>query len=124
MATAYIKDKKVVEENWGKEFVELLADPKIHFTMDAIFVDVQTPVEVIGNEKTESVTTVRIEEPNVSQLKSVDTVKGDMAKAAVLLESSVGITAASLDRMKSRDFMRCQKVMACFLGGGQETGKK
>jgi hypothetical protein len=112
-------DKSAVEKNYGKSFADLLKDKKVHFTSDGAIVELNTPIHVIGELETIVSSTVKIPEPNVSQLKSVDSVTGEMAKSAILLSSVVGIPPNELDAMGSRDFMRLQKVMGVFLTDGQ-----
>lgn len=116
-----ISDPKVVEELWGEEFVQFVKSDRVIITENALYVKLKVPV----TSPTEGGKTdiIKINEPTVGELKTMDTVKGDMSKAATLLETLAGITSADMNKMKASDFILINKIMNIFLLDGPETGE-
>lgn len=113
-----ITNAAVVKEMWGEDFVQFLNNSKVTFTESAIYIKLKQPVTTITGEKSEC---VKINEPTVGELKVMDSVKGDMSKAAAFIETLVGITTADANKMKAGDFVLLNNIVNCFLLDGQET---
>jgi len=106
----YLSKESVLRE-WGEEFRELSESPRVKFTKDRLEVGLKFPVE--GHEG--SLTSVSMIVPNAGLLKQLDDVKGDVAKALVLIRVCSGLPQAVIDRIKSPDFTFLQKAAAAFL---------
>lgn len=111
--------KDQIKEIWGDEFLSLADDKKINFTDSDITVELSDTVATIENGTTKL---VKITEPKVSELRMMDSAKGEMAKSVALLGACAGFAEATINNLKTRDFMRIQKVIVCFLGDSQPTG--
>jgi hypothetical protein len=114
-------NKDQIKETWGDEFLSLVDDNKIKFTDSEIIVELSKPVSTIEDGETKF---LKVKEPTVSELRIMDTTKGDMAKSIALLGACADLAEATITNLKTRDFMRIQKVILCFLGGSQQTGNK
>ena len=112
-----------IKEIWGDEFLSLVEDDKIKITESEIIVELSKPVATIEGGETGS-KFLKIKEPSVSELRIMDTAKGDMSKSIALLGACSGLAEATINKLKTRDFMRLQKVILCFLGDSQQTGDK
>lgn len=99
---------------WGDGFAELADHPQIGFTETEILVELKrTPaIKTIDGEETKL---LKISEPDLAALKSMDLAKGEVAKIGVLIQRCAGIPAASADKIKSADFMLLNRVLGCFL---------
>ena len=113
--------KDQIKEIWGDEFLSIADDSKIKFTNSDITVELSDAVATIENGTTGS-KLLKITEPTVSELRMMDSAKGEMAKSIALLGACAGLAEATINNLKTRDFMRIQKVILCFLGGSQPTG--
>jgi len=116
-------NKDQIKEIWGDEFLSLVDDDKIKITESEIIVELSKSVATIEDGETGS-KLLKIKEPTVSELRIMDTTKGDMSKSIALLGACAGIAESTINNLKTRDFMRLHKVILCFLGGSQPTGDK
>jgi hypothetical protein len=110
-----------IKEIWGEEFLSLVNDEKIKITESEIRVELSKAVETIENGETKL---LQIKEPAVSNLRAMDLVKGEMAKSVTLMGSCTNLAEATINNLKTRDYMRIQKVISCFLDVSQQTGDK
>jgi hypothetical protein len=114
-------NREQIKEIWGEEFLGLVNDKKIKITESAITVELSKSVKTIENGETKL---LEIKEPSVSDLRAMDLVKGEMAKSVVLMGACAGLAEATINNLKTRDYMRVQKVISCFLDVSQQTGDK
>ena len=105
---------------WGDSFAELADHPQIVFTESEILVELKR-TQPIKNLEGEETKVLRISEPDLGALKSMDLAKGEVAKIGVLIQRCAGIPAASADKIKSADFMLLNKILACFLVDAPKT---
>ena len=112
-----ITDKEAIVEAWGENFAEIADNPRIIFTDEAIFIKLKKPLKTSDGETD----MLRIEEPDVAQLRSMDAVKGDVGKTAVLLANIADMPEASANKVKASDFTLFNKVLGCFLIDGPQT---
>ena len=101
-----------IVETWGEGFREVAANPKVHFFPDHIDVDIRSSVRTLEGIE---VTTLSLAEPLTRDLKAMDGVSGDVAKAAALLSCVAGITLGEADKIKASDFNLLQQVIGGFL---------
>jgi len=114
-------NKDQIKEIWGDEFLSLVDDDKIIITESEIIVELSKAVSTIESGENKS---LKIKEPTVSELRIMDSAKGDMSKSIALLGACAGLAESTINNLRTRDFMRLQKVILCFLGGSQATGEK
>lgn len=117
----FLPEDQVIEV-WGEQFKELAVHPKVRFTESEVFIGLSKPIPAVdsGGGTTDQIVLL---EPNVGQLKMMDSAKGDVAKAAALIQSCSDLPAASVNKIKGRDFMLLNKVVAAFLSDGHQTGQ-
>jgi hypothetical protein len=112
-------NREQIKEIWGDEFVSLADDKKIKLTDSEIVVELSSEIKTI--EDSTATKFLKIKEPSVAELRIMDTAKGEMSKSVALLGACAGLAEATINNLKTRDFMRIQKVILCFLGDTQQT---
>lgn len=114
-----IFDVEQIVSEWGEEFRLFSKNRRVHFTGNEIYLDLKTSVKNLAGEDTMC---IRIREPNVSELRMMDAVKGEVSKMSSMLEALIGISDAEMSKMKASDFVILSKVVGAFLADGPETG--
>lgn len=101
---------------WGDAFKDLASHPKIKFRDDSVVVELSQEVHTTDEGPSKWIT---LREPTVQSLKSLDRAKGDIERAAILLEVCGNVTGKDVSSLKGRDFILLQKIVAAFLSDGQ-----
>lgn len=115
-----IVDEAVVSQMWGADFVKFVKNPRVIITEDGLYIKLKQPVT--NPKDSGKVDTIKINEPTVGEMKVMDSVKGDLTKAAALLETLTGLTTSDVNKMKASDFLLFNEILSCFLLDGPETG--
>jgi hypothetical protein len=103
--------KEAVLSQWGEEFKDFIEDPRVKFTQDHIEIGLKFPIA--GPEDT--IRAINMVIPSAGMLRQLDDVKGDVAKALVLVRVCSGLPQATIDKIKAPDFTFIQKAAAAFL---------
>ena len=114
----FLSESEIVEV-WGEGFKDLANHPQVKFTQENVIVELKRTPALITNESGEGTKVLKFEEPDVGVLKLMDTAKGDVGKAAALIQGCAGLPAASANKIKSSDFMVISQVVAGFLSTSQ-----
>lgn len=112
--------KESVIEIWGEAFASLADNKRIEITEDEIILNLRRPIVTEEGE----IKSVTLREPNLSDLKTIDGAKGDIAKAAALFSQCSGILPVYADKITGRDFIAAQQIISAFLADGPATGEK
>ena len=112
---AVLKDKEAITHRWGEAFEGLVDHKRIHFTDDAIFIDLKAEVTNLDLEVSKQ---LRIVEPTAKDLRAMDSEKGDIAKLIAILRSVANVTEKTIEGLAASDFLLIQKVITGFLDDG------
>lgn len=120
----YINDVDSIVEIWGEGFREIHNHPQIKFTNENIYVELKRTPALVSIESSEPTKVLKFDEPDIGILKSMDLAKGEISKAAILIQKCSNMPGASIDKIKGRDFIVISKVVGGFLSDSPEiTGK-
>lgn len=107
-----------VTETWGSSFEKLVGHPKVHFFPDFINVDLKSSVRLVEGGETK---VLKIVEPTTGDLRAMDGIKGDIAKAIALLSTVGGVPVSEINKTKVSDFTLLQQVIDGFLDDVPQT---
>jgi hypothetical protein len=118
-----IKDPELIIERWPgfaptededgtKKPNRLIGHKRVHFTEEAIVVELRQRVMLLDGSETTSLT---ITEPCTRDLLAMDALKGSIAKSASLLSSVANIKPSEIAKIKAADFLLLNEVVNGFL---------
>lgn len=81
-------------------------------------VELSRPIEANG----ETLYKLTLREPCVKDLKSMDGIDGDIAKAVALAAQLARVPPSAIDGMNAKDFAKLSEVVADFLAEPPPTG--
>ncbi len=119
----FLKPDQVLA-TWGEQWKDLASHPKVKFTDAEVYVHLSHKIPTTANDEGDTETSqIVLTEPTVGQMKLIDSAKGDIAKAAMLVQQCGDLTAASVNKIKGRDFILLNKVVGAFLSDGHQTSE-